>query len=657
MFLFRRDLNSKLQTFLATFTPVISRTSVLLFYLGITLLLGCSRSKQSAASSNSERSDSAYFYFEKSKEASAIPEKLRLLKKSASKLESPRDSLFTTILDYQTYYYSAAEKSDSSLYYANRLLQNGLAGKDTATIARGYYRKARADFKLNRQEEVLADTYKAITYYELLNDSLNKGRRLVELGNAQERLGDYSGAQESAIQALGYLKKEDSIYMASAYNIIALCSKNFGDNEGAVREYKNALKYANTTQDSAIIYNNIALIYTALHQYNEASEIFEYAPEKGMDRKKEILFSENRAFLTWLKTGKDISSDLLNYKEERKKLNDSEGLNSSYNHLTRFYEKQNPELALKYAEKYLAVSENLNYTPSRVDALKKLISLAPALEARKYSTEYIAIQDSVEKARNHIKNLFAKIKYDEEGKLKQISRLKKISEVRSLQLARERDQKLIILLILVLLAGLAILIFYYFRKKHQEEKIREVHNTETRLSKKVHDELANDLFQAMTQVPENSDYLLDRLDSIYQRTRDISRENSEINTGENFPQEMLAMITATVPDTTRPIIKNFDKVNWNRLKPEKKIVLYRVLQELMVNLRKHSDARLVVLEFTEEKSALKVSYRDNGSGAELGNRRLSGLQNVENRIRSLNGNINFHSEIDEGFQANMNIPI
>ena len=73
-------------------------------------------------------------------------------------------------------------------------------------------------------------------------------------------------------------------------------------------------------------------------------------------------------------------------------------------------------------------------------------------------------------------------------------------------------------------------------------------------------------------------------------------------------------------------------------------------------MKKHSHCSLVVIRFEIHKNNLEISYSDNGIGClELLNLK-KGLQNAENRILAINGNINFESESNKGFKVKMVIP-
>ena len=148
---------------------------------------------------------------------------------------------------------------------------------------------------------------------------------------------------------------------------------------------------------------------------------------------------------------------------------------------------------------------------------------------------------------------------------------------------------------------------------------------------------------------------MESLDTIYQRARNISNENKEINTGENFIEQLKHMINTYATDKTN-IILNSTALNDVKLNAEVKIVVYRVLQELMVNMKKHSNCALVMISFKETSSALEITYSDNGKGTDNQLQIKNGLQNVENRIFSINGTITFDTEPEKGFKVKIKIP-
>src|SRR5690606_11518589 len=107
------------------------------------------------------------------------------------------------------------------------------------------------------------------------------------------------------------------------------------------------------------------------------------------------------------------------------------------------------------------------------------------------------------------------------------------------------------------------------------------------LSGKVHDDIANNIYGVISfienspdaMIPENKNKILDRLDEIYQLSRNISRESSAIETGENYPEELLDLFSDYNSETTNVMLIGFEKNHWKNVSSEIKIQFYKAVQE------------------------------------------------------------------------------
>jgi signal transduction histidine kinase len=157
-------------------------------------------------------------------------------------------------------------------------------------------------------------------------------------------------------------------------------------------------------------------------------------------------------------------------------------------------------------------------------------------------------------------------------------------------------------------------------------------------------------------LPENKEQLLVNLDAIYNRTRNISGENSDIDTGDKFEVNLKAMLSNYAGDAINIIVKDNHDINWLKIQPEKKIAVYRVLQELMVNMKKHSQCDYVIIGFEVLEKYIQISYADNGIGFNKTINHKNGLQNIENRIIAIKGTFTFDSELNKGVKAKILFP-
>ncbi|MGE7672325.1 sensor histidine kinase [Lysinibacillus sp. NPDC094403] len=90
------------------------------------------------------------------------------------------------------------------------------------------------------------------------------------------------------------------------------------------------------------------------------------------------------------------------------------------------------------------------------------------------------------------------------------------------------------------------------------------------------------------------------------------------------------------------------------------ISIYRVLQELLTNAEKHSNATLVSIEMWEDDHYIFLDYKDNGIGmdniSEQYNENHIGLIGIKERIHILDGEIEFITELTQGLQILITIP-
>ena len=203
------------------------------------------------------------------------------------------------------------------------------------------------------------------------------------------------------------------------------------------------------------------------------------------------------------------------------------------------------------------------------------------------------------------------------------------------------------------------------KERLKKDKILSIYNAETKIAKKVHDEIANDIYNAICyagnhdlSVPENKEKLIANLDTLYAKTRNISREINNIDTGLGYKSQLKSMLTEYRNTTVNVIIKDIDSINWQKVSHTKKIAAYRALQELMVNMMKHSNASVVIINFKQKRYRINISYSDNGRGIKKsGNNSKNGLLNVENRMVSINGKVIFEPSAGKGFHLTLTYPV
>ncbi|OOG75458.1 tetratricopeptide repeat-containing sensor histidine kinase [Flavobacterium sp. A45] len=491
---------------------------------------------------------------------------------------------------------------------------------------------------------------------------------LLRMSAIQQIQGDYASSETSATEAISFFnKKTDNQYKIAIYNILGINYKSLFDYENAIYYYNQALNIAEDELQKTILKNNIAVIYIDKQNYEGAIQIL--TPLLSV---KEVLENnENYARVldnlgfSYFKTGNSKKSmDYINQALKiREQIKDDFGLTSSYQHLSEFYNQSNPALSYHYAQLSYGKATKVNNVNDRLKSLKLLIKSSPENQSKKFTDNYFRINDSLNKATQKAKNQFAKIKYDSTKEKNENLVLKAQKAENALELEQQKNKNYITYFFTFLGIISASCYYYYWRKKSKKEKQKAVYESEIRISKKLHDELANDVYQTMAFAetqdlhnPIKKETLLVNLEKIYARTRNISRENSKIETGNKFEEELKEMLSGYNNNQVKIIIKDNGDINWLKVPPERKIALHRVLQELMVNMKKHSQCSFVVVSFESNEKCIEINYSDNGIGIKDSLILKNGLHNVENRIGTINGTITFEIENNKGFKAKIAIP-
>lgn len=472
---------------------------------------------------------------------------------------------------------------------------------------------------------------------------------LLQIAQVQKMIGDFSGTEATATEA--YRNAKNSVYLPYIYNIFGVAYYEQYNYDEALRYYKKCYNDSLSDIEKCVINNNIAVVYFGKKQFKTASNILLKTIDNGELKKNRVQYAKNIGNLGYA-FYKLNDSRAINYLNESLRIRDSiqsdYELITSFMNLAEYYQKKDIEKALEFANKALFSATKVQSPIDRLEALKFLIVNSEPNTAKELALQQIHLSDSIAKVRQMAKNQFAKIKFDSKKAIKELERQKQLKEY--------------FILGIVLLVMLAVFIYYRIKQSNRKKIEETAYRTETRIAKRLHDELANDVHNAIAfaetqnlENPVNKEALLENLDTIYSRTRNISGENRDVDTGEKYLQKLKAMM-ASYNAVDRNVIVNVDGFQHLKTSKEIKVALYRVFQELLVNMKKHSQCTLAGISIKTNKNEIQASYSDNGIGcANMLNLR-NGLQNAENRILSLNGTINFDTAPNKGFKVKIVIP-
>ncbi|CAA9202340.1 hypothetical protein FLA105534_04027 [Flavobacterium bizetiae] len=515
--------------------------------------------------------------------------------------------------------------------------------------------------------------YKSKQLYENLResgkkDSANIGYILTQMAAIQQVNGDYYGSKETVTEALLYVKK-NSVYTAEINNRLGIADKELSLYDDAILYYKEAAKDIIDPVQKQIPISNIAAVYIQQKKYDKAITLLESLLNNKF-LKNIVKPIDNATIIdnlgyAYFKNGMDDKGLFLMNKalQARNEFKDVYKSIESYLHLADYYAKKDIHKSNQNALLAYNTATKLNSVDERLEALQILISNDHSSQNSKYVQRYFTLNDSIIKVRNNFKNKFAKIKYDAKIEKDENAKLRLEKAENLLSLQKATYLRIVFIIVFIFLVILIAILIRYYKNKNRAIEFKTSYNTETRIAKKIHDELANDVFHVIAFAESQSlsaestkENLLQKLDDIYGRVRGISRENNRIDTGKDFIKSLKDMLSTYNTNERNIMVTNLESINWEIIDDIKKITISRVLQELMVNMKKHSHANLVVIKFESDQKSIIINYTDNGKGAEKSKIAKNGLQNMENRIQALKGTIDFETEPDKGFRAKIAIP-
>ena len=513
--------------------------------------------------------------------------------------------------------------------------------------------------KIDAEISSTSERNNLLNHYSLLLESLDSLRfqKNVDVdteiylytvkSSAEFKLGQLRESEASSIKVLEILDKAEEtqwrrLAKIKTFNLLGRLKSNLADYERSIHYYQKVISLSEDPVYLARVHGNIGLVYANLEQFDLA--IFHY--DKALDFASELddLVLKAR-LIDYLGNAQSIiglpsaETNLLKSLEIRDSLNFNQGKIYSHLHLSQHYFKnEDRSRALFHSEKALQIAKESKLITLELTALENLLEL----EDERATQRFAFLSDSLKRVEQSSSNKFAEIRYGVALKEREAEQLR----------TKNRYYFVIFSSVTLLIVLTSLLIYNRIRQRNKIAVINESINTEKRISARMHDEIANDLYHTMLglqKVLPESDNLLNNLDHIYNRVRDISRDNSPLDPDSNFSKDLEDLFIAYKNSEVNILTLNLGKMDWSKLKAHEKTNLYRILQELLTNMKKHSGATHVVFMFSKNDDTIKISYQDNGVGSDV--LKGNGLLNIKNRIKSIDGSVTFESEKGHGFKA------
>jgi signal transduction histidine kinase/ligand-binding sensor domain-containing protein len=212
------------------------------------------------------------------------------------------------------------------------------------------------------------------------------------------------------------------------------------------------------------------------------------------------------------------------------------------------------------------------------------------------------------------------------------------------------------------------------REEFTKKLIESQENERKRVAAELHDSIGQDLLilknKLLTNIKKTGDEkFIQQLSELSELTSSAIDDVRQISYNLR-PYELDRLgLTKTIESmierannftdiTFTGILDNIDKM----FPPETGINIYRIIQESLNNVIKHSGAGKVIVRVTKHSSYIYLSISDNGKGFDMRSHRMSserngfGLKGIEERVKLLGGEFNIDSEPGKGTLIEIVIP-
>lgn len=498
---------------------------------------------------------------------------------------------------------------------------------------------------------------KARLYFMERGDTTNLAKCLVNMAIIANDHGDYFGGQELSLNALPLLdstQEQHRRILRSNYNNLSLACHRLKEFARAIEYAQKALLYTSDSASRRIILNNMALTYHNSKEFKKAISIYKKVSGEETDPVNLARVLANMANARSLSDPQyNPVSQLLKSLAIRKQHNDLLGQAASYCYLSEYYMAYKRDSALYFANKMLRAAGMAQSPDDRLSAIALIIKSGGGGNSSNTFAEYERLQDSIQASRTAASNQFALIRYETEKY--------RAESIRQTEISLKRARWIMSLIALTISGSIGG--FFWYRKRQQAMELKSanaIKESQLKTSKKVHDVVANGLYRLMSRV-DSDDYssdeeLLDDIEVLYEKSRDISYDVPEVKSyNENFVDD----VTKLLGSFEAPGIKilQFGNVEmfWEDVPPASRTEYRLVLQELLVNMKKHSGASQVAFRFERNDDQLSIHYLDNGTGIDPHSSPGNGISNMVQRMEKVGATIVFERANNGGLRVQIDI--
>lgn len=536
--------------------------------------------------------------------------------------------------------------------------------------------------KTEKYSEAITYYSKSIEFYNSIDSIAHTADILISKGVAQYYLADYEKATTTCFKGLEIAEKfNNQHFISMACQDLGMIYCEINENDLALKFYNKAYKInkqnnfekqnAGVLQNIGIIFSQAEQLDSAIKYYHASLDIF----EKYNDTLSIAICYNNIGILYERKHQYDTT---LIYHNKAygifKEMNYKHGVSQVLFNIGQILIKKNKfKEALSYLDRSLKISKEIDLKENIQDIYYIIASVHDSLGDYENAHTYL------------------KLAYDWWDTIYTIEQAKQIAEFEAVYQSKKRETEILMLekqqekqrnfmlllagiLIVLLMTIIFIIFFFKLRNKalinkalaqEQTKRFKSIveaqESERKRIAEELHDSVGpllsltqlyiSDLSESKeAQAPDEQELFVKTLKILGEACDETRNISHNLMPGVLIRSGLIPAIrelTKMLRDSNHFDISLNTHGIKQRFEETIEITYYRVLQELLNNIIKHSSATTINLELNLNNNTLLLNVQDNGKGFDVESLKHSkgiGWKNIVSRLSLINGGAEIHSD-------------
>lgn len=591
-----------------------------------------------------------------------------------------------------------ASQPDSAKKYGRKALEFSTKIQYLPGVAQAYNDLGILEIDKSNYPKALSLFDSALTIRKAQNDTLGIAALYNKIGIVHQQKRNLASALEATLKALKiYEHKGLEQYAAYCLNNIAILYHDQGNYEKSIEYHKKIINYRRKSQNSYDLgasYLNLGNVIfgggntdKGLVYFDSALTILKQYPEK--EGLASALSSMGAAYNSLGQYQNALNHLKQAYQIRRKQGNETYITTTQLNLGNTHIQLNNYKLGKQMLDSALISAKKIGIKEHIKQAYHFLASyyedVGEYYQSLTSFKNFTLYSDSINNSEINEKIAEMQTRFDTEKKEQEIEKLSQEKIIKDLTIREKNNQLLIVTLALIVVLISAFIFYQVYRNKQKQKLTQAIIDEQKRGLKAVitateneRQRIAKDLHDGIGQVLSGIKLSLSTYTESLPANK-IDTYNNVLNTVDEACTEVRSISHQMMPKALKEkglIVAIEDMLNKTlqatniqhkffsagitnqRFEEALEIGLYRIAQELINNIIKHSGATEVNVQISKTKNHLVLLVEDNGKGFKFENESGGlGLMNIKSRANTFNGEINYETKLNQGTVATIRVPI